>query len=351
MKTHNAYGKMWYIYLHIVCAAICWEIYSRTLFVCIFGTTGKSLVFLGVLVLFSITSGISLTWTNRRNTLNIAVSVLLPFEVYTMIAFRDVYPVSVGLVLIVVLLLVARFCFAVMRRPVRSMGDQKRIKRRRLHYCTIGSRTIATGCMFIFCGVLFARASISGYLIKSSVEPVVGNVEGNECTISNNIDTVSLLAEDKWAELSIHDRLAVLQTVANIEARYLGLPHELTVSIASMEDNTVGEYDEKTHEIYISMNELEEADSRNSLDTICHEAYHSYQRELVKLYDGASDEERQLLFFRQLKQYEYEFENYVSGEDAEYIDYYFQDVERDARSYASTAARDYYDNIGEYLCE
>ena len=60
------------------------------------------------------------------------------------------------------------------------------------------------------------------------------------------MDTILLLQEDEWEKLSAQERLDVLQTVANIEQRYLGLPNELNVGVANLDADILGYYTDQT---------------------------------------------------------------------------------------------------------
>ena len=53
--------------------------------------------------------------------------------------------------------------------------------------------------------------------------------EAGEQTINNYIESVLMLQKKLWVDLSVPERLNILQTVANIERRLFGIPHELNV--------------------------------------------------------------------------------------------------------------------------
>lgn len=140
-------------------------------------------------------------------------------------------------------------------------------------------------------GVSGANVLFGSSLLKSDVRPAT-KTNLSEQTIANNMDTILLLQEDEWEKLSAQERLDVLQTVANIEQRYLGLPNELNVGVANLDADILGYYTDKTHEIIVSADSLLYDSPWEVLDTICHEAYHSYQYRLVEALNGA-DENRQ----------------------------------------------------------
>ena len=89
---------------------------------------------------------------------------------------------------------------------------------------------------------------------------------------------------------------------------------------------------------------LEEDPGFDILESCLHECYHSYQYELVNLYNNASDEQKQLAVFASVKSYKEEFANYKCGDD----EYYQQECEIDARSYGRYEVQVYKNIINDY---
>ena len=77
-----------------------------------------------------------------------------------------------------------------------------------------------------------------------------------------------MLQEDEWEKLSAQERLDVLQAVANIEQRYLGLPNELNVGVANLDTDILGYYTDTTHEIIVSAERLLNDSPWQVLDTL-----------------------------------------------------------------------------------
>lgn len=191
-------------------------------------------------------------------------------------------------------------------------------------------------------------SSLLGILCFSpSAEPAKRS-NSEVVTIANNIEVVSQLEEEKWSTLSTAEKLDTLQTVANIEVYYLGLPHELNVIAEPLSENTLACYNDRTHVITINIDHLESDSAHDILDSICHEARHSYQHRLCDVFDSVSDEQKELLVFYNVQMYKQEFSSYVDGKD-DATGYYFQWCESDARSYAREAVIDYYSKIETYL--
>lgn len=157
--------------------------------------------------------------------------------------------------------------------------------------------------------------------------------------------------QDKyWEALTVQERLDVLQTVANIEQRYLGLPIELNVGAANLNAGNLGYYSDETHEIVINMDGLLFDSSLEVLDTVCHESFHSYQYCMIEALNCLDERIGNLRIFQKAHVYAYEFENYINGETDLY-NYYYQNCKSDARDYAEEAVHEYYNRINSYLDE
>lgn len=139
-----------------------------------------------------------------------------------------------------------------------------------------------------------------------------------------------------------------MQTVANIEAYYLGLPNELNVSVANLRENILGSYSDATHTIYISLSHLENDAVHEILNTCCHEAFHAYQYRFIDAYKSTDKNVKSLRLYKKAISYLQEFDNYIDG-NKDFCGYYEQVCETDARNYASNAINKYYNKINEYL--
>lgn len=186
-------------------------------------------------------------------------------------------------------------------------------------------------------------------IMKSTVNTAT-QTNLSEQSLANNIEIIALLQDDTWCSLSAQERLNVLQTVANVEQRYLGLSNELNVGAANLREGVMGYYSDNTHEIVIDIDSLLNDSSWEVLDTVCHEAYHSYQHRMVDAFNDADENSKSLKIFHKASYYANEFNNYISG-DEDFCGYYYQDCESDARDYAEDAVYDYYWRINEYLLE
>ena len=144
--------------------------------------------------------------------------------------------------------------------------------------------------------------------------------------------------------------LNVLQTVANVEQRYLGLSNELNVGAANLREGLISYYYDQTHEIVIDIDSLMNDSSWQLLDSLTHEAFHSYEHRIVDAFNAADESIRKLRLFRNVDSYASEFDDYTSGQE-DFYHYYNQSCESDAREYAESAVSEYKKRIDKYLLE
>lgn len=329
-------------------AGVVW--YRNLLFRALPGLSyGQSWIVLWGLVAWSVITGTFFCYRCRKTEWTADVSVLLPFGLYTVVAYARLAWKLAAAALGVAAVLSAVTVAATMTGKVGE-GNRKAVLRRRAYRCFCRCQSYLAVSLTVVMVLLGVRGIFRKPLAEpASVSPEAGR-QGPEQTISGNMETLLSLQEERWAELSVRERLDVLQTVANIEAYYLGIPHELKVGASPKEESLLGDYLHADHTIYINLDHLERDPAQQVLKTCCHEAYHSYQYCLVEAYQQIGAEYRELLFYHEVQTYEQEFLDYKDGEDG-FLDYYHQQCESDAREYAGNAVADYYDRIEKYVKE
>lgn len=350
MNAENTKGKIEFIIDHIWWAFIAWLWYKNILFRCL-GTHSlkeSRMILLGMILCCSIL-GIALEMKKQRNSISVLMNLIAGFGLYSVFAYL---PIKRNLILITFLIaavLAVLYTSLILCHKIKNRRKFKKILARRIIRAFSGSRNILCTGMAVIMVLIGTNAVFGTSLLRPSVAPAKqSNVE--EQTIANNMETLVLLKEDTWKTLSVEEKLNVLQTVANIEQRYLGLPNELNVGAANLREGLAGCYSDSTHEIIVSMDCLLNDSSRELVDTICHEAYHSYQHRVCDSYDEASDEMKSLYLYYDATIYKEEFSNYIDGKE-DLCSYYTQTVERHSRRYASSATDEYFERINEYLSE
>lgn len=279
----------------------------------------------------------------------VAKALSIPYGMYTVIVYSKTVGSWLTIVLRIAFVLSVVYIILLLSQKIKNSKSKGKIIKRRLHRCCVGSQSIATVALLVVMGIIGVNGIFGNNILTSSVS-AFANDQSNPQTISNNMDTALLLQEEEWSTLTTLEKLDTLQTIANIEAHYLGLPNELNVGAANLDEDTLACYDDRTYTISIDINHLENDPVRDVLDSCCHEAYHSYQHRLVDAYNASDEELRELRLFKSAARYSQEFDDYANGENG-YYTYYFQDCEMDARTYAKDAVEDYYSRIDEYLKE
>lgn len=353
MGRKNTKEKIEYIFDHAFWVPISMIWYKATLFKCIPNCTLRiSEIILWSLVILFAAFGIVLSFAKSRNDFSVLVNILLPYEVYTAVVFWQDRKVLTCISLGISLLIICCYLVLIFSPKIQNRAKRKKIILRRAKQGFLGSRNIIAICMMIFFVPMGINAVFGGTLAFKNTEAETP-ASTRECTIANNIDIVSNLCQEKWSTLSLNERANTLQTVANIEASYLGLPHELNIKVKEVGESTLAQYDDRTHTITLSNYFLESLDASEALDSVCHEAYHAYQHRLCDAYDSMDAKYRSLIAFNDVQSYQEEFQNYTSGTSGEddALDYYFQLCEIRAREYAEDGVDEYYYKIDLYSRE
>lgn len=348
MNRNNSMTTGDFIGEHIFWAIISWVWYKNLLFRCMddHSLAESRWIFL-VIIVVSCVVGILMELEYSRNGMSVFCNLMLGFGSYTVLTYLPIRRTLIIVTMSVVTILSFVFISIVMFRKIKNKRKAGKIVRWRMHKSLmISNRLFAMGLALVIS--VTGMGTFFGSGIMNASEKPATKESINEQTIANNIETVLLLQDELWETLTVQQRLNVLQTIANIEQRYLGLPNELNVGATNLREGVLAYYTDNTHEIIISIDSLLNNSSWELLDSVCHEAYHSYQHRLVDAYCGSDEEIKSLRIFRKANSYADEFSDYISG-DEDFCSYYFQNCESDARDYAEEAVYDYYQRINEYL--
>lgn len=290
--------------------------------------------------------GIFLTWEENRNFLNIVENIIMTWSGFVVLAYIDVYKkrmILVGLITAIVSVLMTILILC--RRIIRQDKRRQIIRRRLFNTVTLWRRNITCASLFVMIPLAIS-VGLRGTYLNSNVEVV--KVYGDEHRLDANIDVIADIAPERWVNLDIQQKLNVCQKIINCEARYLGLSHEITVGTAELPEKTVACYSETQHQIVVNIDYLNNLYSYDILETLIHECTHAYQHEQVDVYKTLDETSRNLLMFYDASIYMEEFANYEDG-DHDYLHYYTQRIEKDARYAAATQSVEYVNRIEEYL--
>ena len=229
MTNNNTMSKGCYLFEHIFWGILTLIWFNNILFRNIEGLTyDQSRHFLWCTIILSLTVGAAITWKKRRNNLSLFVNVIIPYELYSLVAYYHTVCIFTWSLIAVSLLLSIMYVVLVLKPKIRAKARKEAVIKARLVRSFLGTRTVVACCLSIMVLVL-GVSSFFGVLFFSPSENPVNRSSGEGVTIAKNIEVVSLLEEKEWSALSTPAKLNVLQTVVNIETYYLGLPHELNV--------------------------------------------------------------------------------------------------------------------------
>jgi len=270
-------------------------------------------------------------------------NVVTPFGLYCAISYFSINTKLIIGILVGATSLSALYVFLVFIRKIKCRHRKKKIIKRRIQKAFAGCRIIFSGSFTVIILYIGSNLLFGSSVVQASVE-AKNYTSGSEHSMEVSLETLLCLQPERWDDLTVQDRVDVLQTIANIEAWYLGIPNELNIGVRNLPEGTSGYYRDSTHEIVISTDHLLYGDVEELLDTVCHEAYHCYEHRLVEVYGGAEERLKSLRIFKNTDSYMQEFNNYINGKE-DYSAYYSQICEQDAREYAENAVAEYYEYI------
>ncbi len=273
-------------------------------------------------------------------------TVLIPVGGYTIVSYYRWIPGTIQIIMTISIGLSLANTVYILSRRIKHKRRAKRIMRNRMIHCIYRGHYLIAAGMTVITFMIGYNALFRGTVLVSNVKAQPGKYQDASKVIEDNVQLIKQLRNDEWNQLSVQEKLDLMQIVANIEASALGISTELNVATKDLDGKIYGQYNEQTHMIYIDVGVLESESSATALDICCHEAYHAYQYRLIDLYKQADSESKNLRLFGKVNQYAWEFQNYKLGDSEEY---YNQMCEVDARAYAqeevsrySLAIREYY---------
>lgn len=344
MTNRNTLTKGAFIFNHLLWGGMSLLWFNNTLFRVIEGTSfhQSRLLLLCGLVIF-IVLGIAITWEQSRNHVSLLANLLIPYEVYALVAYWRTSPILIWILLAIALLLSIFYVVLVFEPKIKTAAKRNAIIRARLNRAFLGTRTLVAGCLSVFLFVLWLSSTFGILVFAPSVEPS-NTIRGDEVNMENHIEVIQQLKEERWVTLSNKEKLNTLQLIADTEATRLGLPHELNVIAGTLSENQsekeLASYSDRTHVITIDIAHLETDSALENLNSVCHEARHAYQHALCKVYENLEENQKDLALFQMIPAYEHNFSCYIQGKDNP-IRYYYQWIEIDARSYADKAVDEY----------
>ncbi len=305
-------------------------------------TRGQSLAVLHILMAVLSLGGALATCRNHRSVLSLLLNTAAPFGVFLVLEMLPHPPFLVKVMLVLILLCIL---FSLVMHFIRPLRLDSRFFQHLLRRIAGTARSIqltAGTLLAVFCAVCLAGAAAGFPLVQAYSPRESTGDRAMEADPSAHAGELAVLNRELWQTLTMEQKTAALQTVADIEAASLGLPWSLTVSGADLPDSTAAEYLHASLSVFVDTDYLEQAGSIKCVSAVLHECYHGYEYALCSIYSSVDEEFRDLAGIRDARDYISEFSNYIGGEvDGDLTQYSEQRVEQDARAYADERIRAY----------
>ncbi len=349
MYRDNTLSKRDFFLSQICWLIIVWLWYKPTLFKCIDSFSLKKSGFIFIAICFAcILVGSIMQFKRRRNYVSVCCNISSAYGLYSVLAYWAIKKRIIMIVMVIAIALAAIYAIIILSAKIKKKECAKVIIRRRLIRTSVGVNSIISYGIVVMLIILGINSTIGNTLFVPDVQAKSWKDIGTKETIEDSLETLRLLISDSWDSLDVDEKLSVLQTVANIEQNYLGIPHELNVRTENTRPRVAGYYDDSRHEITVSLEALMNDEPYELVNTICHEAHHAYAYRMVDAYNELDDDLKGLCIFSDVEQYKSEFADYIdSMEDEE--GYYYQMCEINARNYAKDETKLYFTVIKEYM--
>lgn len=315
-------------------------------------STAESITILFVMA-FAFFVVFSFVFRHWKNGWTATACFVLPSGIYTVLTYSTTSTALIHVTVIVACLISLVYSFLILRARIKRRDStvRRRIYKNRLFRCTYSTSCIFTIALIVLMVGIGGHKYFGTSLISSSVKAEATSEEaGTPDTITSNMDTVLKLQPEIWAQQNTKERIDILQTICNIEVRYLGLPSPVTVEGDNLVEFMLGTYSDELRLIRINLDHIEEDPVEEVLGTLFHEIHHCYEYRLAEAYNSASLETKGLRLFKDASHYANEVDNYIDPRE-DYHGYMSQHLEMDSETYAELGVREYYNRIYKWLEE
>lgn len=344
MRDVNTMGKFLYILENILWAFLSYKIFTIYLFTNIFSfDTFASLRILVVSMAVSVIVGIMITIKHRRNSLSTGINVTLPLAIYSMIAYYR-YVGWLIIMLSALSVLVTVIYIVLTEKYSKSPGSLKNRKFNKKRSFVLGTRCLATGCYSVLIVVLLGSSLTGLQLYRPTQNAVADTSIDYSDYLNQNKDSI-LLLDSGWEKLDNEQKMNVLQKICNIEKAKFGIKNPIYVKSKAYMNELLACYNPDDNTVSINAQLLDD-NGMDVLESCLHECRHAYQYELVDLYNQTNDQQKNLAIFTSARSFKEEFSDYKGGEC--FDEYYQQECEVDARSYAQYEVQSYKNIINDY---
>lgn len=277
------------------------------------------------------------------------VSVFLMFNIFGRLRILTILYITV--LLIPVILFIARFGIRTInaRKRNKIICFKKYFKKRMLTYIT--AIVICTEIVSVVgLGVLYNNKKLtSRYInyvknndvidystIASSNNAEVLDEIGNLTIMETYPDAIhGLFDKETYAAMSTEEKLENLQKVVNYSVAELGINETVKICVdENVNDSIYGFANNSDNTIHLNAEQFNSS-GKTSVFICFHEIFHIFQKYMCASYDGLnlSEENENLMIYREIRQWRYERENYITSSDNP-EGYVNQHLEKSANEYA-----------------
>ena len=334
-----------YIQNYAFAGEMCLLAYYYTVFVSLRGYTAtQSLLFLEAALLCGLVVDLLPMFRIPKCGWSILTTMFFLLGGYTFVTYYRNNPGLYLGVLAVAAVVAIGYPVWVFTRKKNAEAEQQRRFRLRMRKSSMGVKVVAA-----VAGIFFILCSAAIKYIPQAENVLYKTVYTDADALDAHIEELQSLKPENYAGLTVDEKIQLLQVVADIEGRYLGLDTRITVGCSDLKEDVLGYYKDSTREIQIDKEYLD-SEPREVICLLCHEMYHAAQRQYAGIYDKLSPDEKKSYFLTEAAEYAEELKHYKNGEEGgvyEYFSYYSQTLEREARAYGLVSAEQIFQRIGE----
>lgn len=303
---------------------------------------------LSVGTFYAIVAGVTIFWV-----------LVSPFKTacktYSQHLARNLLPVE-----IILLLFVAQFHFTLAmimacltvaalifwKIVVKQALHDKKPKTRRMVSRRLQVQTSALLLSVTMVIGLYSMFTARAALLTFSTEAERVEYVPDDEICANTSRMLEIFDETVWETTSLVDRADVLQHFLNLETAYLQIT-PLILKVVSLNEFVIGAFHPDREHVYIDITHLRNGSPEDLVNTVTHEAFHSFQQVVLEHVDFTDEFVQTSYFYSRARYWLYNSNNYISSEICR-VSYWRQPLEQDARAHAASRTRYWTERINQH---
>ncbi len=306
-----------------------------------------------------------LTWKRGRNHLSVAQNILITTASLIFFIYEEDYKLFFNIMGI---------CFAVLTVPIvcyilfRKINDEDNCERIResrwirVNYIFRKNLSYTAGIIVILSMMSWGWNTYTRsqnekqeafneaftQVLHQVVNPLTEKLDFDSY-VFRKMPIISKLSQNEWKDLSLEEKKKVGEAIISTEMKRYGISGFVELKFEALEENVAGTYVGMERCILIDTEYVSECEGYDYLSTLLHEMAHFYQHSLLTLYTSISNEQQQMLIFRDVRIYAAELADYKDGLESSYEEYSEQFLEIHADEVAEEQSKYYIEELEEYL--